>query len=152
MHRRHAFTLIELIVALAIVALLAAIAIPTYSAVQSQAQQKAQTAQSATLAQALSAFYAVNGCYPDPNTTNPVFGYDGGNMPTNLGSYVGGPWPSNQGYFTLNSSKVAVSGSAYTAYYVGVISQAVWQADTWSQVVSDSRAALVVNNVAVPVC
>lgn len=110
---RRAFTLIELIVALAIAVILAGIAIPVYSAVEAQAQNKALVAQASGLAQAVSSFYAVNGCYP------PDVG--AGVMPQGLGPYVGNAWPSGFDYQAWSSvTPPAGVGSGSTAYYIGV--------------------------------
>ena len=138
--RRHrAFTLIELIVALAIVALLAAIAIPVYSAVQQQAQQKTNTAQYNSVAQAVSSFYAVNGCYPDVTAYHPS-----NDQPSGLGPYVG-TWPTNVLYYALNSSQSAWVGSGGTAYYIGV-------GPDWTSGSPPSTVVWIVYNNAVPIC
>ena len=138
MYRRRAFTLIELIVALAIVALLAALAIPVYSTVQTQANQKAASAQANTLAQAVGAFYAVNGCYPDSTSTSP-------SIPTGLSAYVGSSsWPSNQYYAANNQTGSQVPGPGGTAYYISV--------DWWNTSTSAWVPVYLVYNVAVPVC
>ncbi|HLJ58886.1 MAG TPA: type II secretion system protein [bacterium] len=125
MRRRQAFTLVELIVTLAIVVILAAIAIPVYNTVQAQAQIKADIAEQNVLVQALSSYYAVNGCYPNgPRGT--------GNMPTNLGPYVGNTWPGNMTYVTfMNGGWVNSSSGAVN--YVGVLANSVLtQSGSWT--------------------
>ena len=131
---RRAFTLIEFIVALAILAILAAIAIPVYSTVQTQATQKADMAQANTLAQAVSAYYAVNGCYPDPASTSP-------SMPVGLSPFVGGPWPANYYYETTAANGSWVTTAGGTVYYVLV-----------SYGGTAANAVYVVNGVAVLLC
>jgi len=112
MRRSRAFVLIEIIVALTILALLAAIAIPVYSTVQQQATDKSYWAQAGTLTQAASSSYAVNGCYPADAAAN--------TMPANLGPYVGGPWPSGYHYHAWSSATGGSVGSGSTAAYIGV--------------------------------
>ena len=111
MHRRRAFTLIELIVALAIVALLAAIAIPVYSAVQQRSQINADAAAANAVAQAVSSYYAVNGCYPQPTQQIGV-------PPAVLVPYLGATTIPNMYYVTANASNQWVSGSGASAYLV----------------------------------
>jgi prepilin-type N-terminal cleavage/methylation domain-containing protein len=137
MRARRAFTLIELLIAVAIAALLAAIAIPVYTTVQAQAQLNAQRGQSQALAQAVSAFYAVNGCYPDPSATTP-------SMPVNLAPYVGGPWPSTQYYVTADSNGAWVTTPGSIVYYVAV------EYDGAS--IPSPNAVYAVDNQPVPLC
>jgi len=139
---RAGFTLLELIVALGILALLAAIAMQNLAVPQTQARQRADLVQASTLLQAVAAFYAVNGCYPDQasSQTTPFAGA----MPTGLGPYVGGPWPTTQLYGTFDQNWNWV-GSGATAYYVGVIPQSVYAQNPHGYV-------LAVNNQAVPTC
>jgi len=125
MVRRKAFTLVELMVVLAIVAAAAGIAIQQFTAAQAQAQIKADIAEENTLAQAVSAYYATNGCYPNgPRGT--------GNMPTGLGPYVGSAWPSNMTYVTFyNGGWVNTSNG--TVNYVGVLANSVLaQTGSWT--------------------
>jgi len=122
-HSRTAgVTLIELLITLSIVAVIAMLALQQLTAPQKQAQVKADLAQANALAQAVSAFYAVNGCYPDPTSSSSS---STGSMPANLGPYVGGPWPINQLYGAFDQSWNSV-GAGATAYYVGVIPYSVW--------------------------
>jgi prepilin-type N-terminal cleavage/methylation domain-containing protein len=139
---RVGVTLIELVVALALVALIASLALTQLTVPQKQAQLKADVAQANALAQAVSAFYAVNGCYPDPTSTQTA--PFSGSMPANLSPYVGGPWPATQLYGTFDQNWNWV-GSGATAYYVGVIPQSVWVGNVRGYV-------LVVNNQAVRTC
>ena len=143
-HRRtrSGFTLIELIVALGILAIIAAIAMQNLAVPQTQARDRADLVQASTLVQAVVAFYAVNGCYPDETSsqTSPFAGA----MPTGLGPYVGGPWPTTQLYGTFDQNWNWV-GSGATAFYVGVIPQSAYAQNTHAYV-------LAVNNQAVPTC
>lgn len=76
------FTLAELLVALAIASALVALGLQHFAGAQQQAQQNADVAQANALAQAVSAYYAVNGCYPEPTTT-------WGSLPSGLAAYYG---------------------------------------------------------------
>ncbi len=60
-NRKKGFTLIELIVVIAILGILAAILIPQFSGFQEQARQKAALAEARSVA---TAYYALNGVFP----------------------------------------------------------------------------------------
>lgn len=68
--RRRGFTLIELMVVLAIVAILTAIAIPSYSVYVRKAERKAAMAALQGLAQSMERFYAQNNTYEDAADEN----------------------------------------------------------------------------------
>jgi prepilin-type N-terminal cleavage/methylation domain-containing protein len=145
--RHRGFTLIELIITLAIVAALVVLGLQNFRPAQTQANLNAQVTQTQSLAQAVSAYYATNGCYPETPWTSVSSGF--GVAPSGIGPYTGGPWPSTQlyGAFAANGSPVTSTG---TAYYVGVVSQTQWQANGGGNMNAGYR--WVVNGQAVPVC
>ncbi|GEM_PF-6297541 len=117
---RRGFTLVELIVALAILVVLAVFGLQRFAAAQKQAQQNAQWAQAQALAQAVSAFYAVNGCYPPSPGDN--------QMPAGLAPYVGGTWPMGYQYVAWSCTSYCVNASSGgTANGIGVIADALYQ-------------------------
>lgn len=68
MKNRKGFTLIELIVVIAILGILAAILIPQFGGFQEKARQKAVLAEARTLATAIDAYKAETSNYPDSKT------------------------------------------------------------------------------------
>jgi prepilin-type N-terminal cleavage/methylation domain-containing protein len=136
MRARRGFTLVELIVALGIVALLA-----TLSLAQKQARINGDLSTAQSILQAVSAFYAVNGCYPAD--VGP------GQMPPGLSPYLGGQWPSSSATYDYNAwtsvSPPTGASSGQTAYYIGV---GVWD----SMVPGWGTNLWIVYNSPVPVC
>jgi len=145
--QRRGFTLIELVITLAILATLFVLGLQNFGAAQQQANQNAQVTQSESLAQAVSAYYATNGCYPDTPWSSVNAGF--GVAPNGIGPYTGGPWPSTQlyGAFDANGSPVTATG---TANYVGVVSFSQWQANGGGN--TNPGYVWVVNGPSVPVC
>jgi type IV pilus assembly protein PilA len=112
--RRSAYTLIELMITLAVVGLLAAIAIPNYISVQRRARTAEAASNLAALQSAEDAYFAETGAYvaaiPSPSSTAGAQARDfvdvGGGF-TTLG------WnPTGKVYFNY---AVTVAGLAYTA-------------------------------------
>lgn len=84
------FSLVELVVVLAVIALVASFVLPRLGSSQATAQEDAARATASSLLAAVSAYYMVAECYPrevGPNT-----------MPSGLGPYVGGQWPAGFDY------------------------------------------------------
>ncbi|MDR7544750.1 MAG: prepilin-type N-terminal cleavage/methylation domain-containing protein [Armatimonadota bacterium] len=90
MHRQSGFSLVELVVVLAVVAVIASFIVPRFGASRATAQEDAARSTAASLLAAISAYYMTNECYPrevGPNT-----------MPSGLAAYVGGQWPVDFDY------------------------------------------------------
>lgn len=137
------FTLAELLVALAIASALVALGLQHFATAQQQAQQNADVAQANALAQAVSAYYAVNGCYPEPTTA-------WGSLPSGLAVYYGTTSiPAYLLYLVLSGpnsggSWVITSGAAAQTIAVAVSAQ--------STLATAFVTVYVVNGVPVPVC
>lgn len=86
-HRRHpiaGFTLIELMITVAIVAVLAAIAMPSYSAYVARARRAEARTQLVQAAQFMQRFYAANDRYDQDRLGNGVLGAPPLGMPESL--------------------------------------------------------------------
>jgi prepilin-type N-terminal cleavage/methylation domain-containing protein len=110
--RRAGVTLVELLIVIAIVAALSALAYQSFGAARQQATYKSYVSQAQALAAAVSAYFAVNGCYPASGSTS-------GLLP-----YVGGQWPNGFAYYATTGSPgpggTPVTQSGATATYVDV--------------------------------
>lgn len=90
MRKQSGFSLVELVVVLAVVAIIATFLIPRFGASRATAQEDSARATASSLLAAISAYYMVAECYPrevGPNT-----------MPAGLATYVGGQWPADFDY------------------------------------------------------
>lgn len=81
--RMSGFTLIEIMITMAIVGILAAIALPSYSSYIARAQRADARAQLVQAAQFMQRFYAANDRYDEDRSENLVLGPRGG-IPVNL--------------------------------------------------------------------
>jgi|DewCreStandDraft_5_1066085.scaffolds.fasta_scaffold00619_44 prepilin-type N-terminal cleavage/methylation domain-containing protein len=88
--RQRGFSVVELLVAMAVVAILAAFIIPRYAASRNTAQQDAARATASSLLMAVTSYYTASGCYPRDVGV--------GTMPAGLAPYVGGQWPADFDY------------------------------------------------------
>jgi prepilin-type N-terminal cleavage/methylation domain-containing protein len=143
---RRAFTLTELVVAMGVAALLATLSLAAYGYAQRQARINGDISTVQSILQAVSAYYAVNGCYPpDPQ---------GATMPAGLSPYMGGQWPTgtNGTYFEYNAWQncaqpwtCPATQSGQTAYYIG----AEWDEPQYGLMYNH---IWIVNNSPVPIC
>jgi prepilin-type N-terminal cleavage/methylation domain-containing protein len=142
---RRAFTLTELVVAMGVAALLATLSLAAYGYAQRQARINGDLSTAQSILQAVSAFYAVNGCYPAD--VGP------GQMPPGLSPYLGGQWPGSNtwpsnsltyDYDAWTSANGGGASSGQTAYYIGV--------QIIDPVAGYSPLIWIVNNSPVPIC
>jgi prepilin-type N-terminal cleavage/methylation domain-containing protein len=75
---KHAFTLIELLVVIAIIAILIGLLFPAFKAVQNQARQTQAKNDLTQIVNAVNAFYTEYGKYPTTQTTDYIYGPNGG--------------------------------------------------------------------------
>lgn len=76
--KQRGFMIIELIIAVAVIAIMTAVAVVTYRTVQAEGNDKARAADVAAIMDALEKYYDKNGEYPADDTLNPT------NSPTRL--------------------------------------------------------------------
>lgn len=115
--RSRGFTLIELMITVAVVAILAAIALPSYTAYVQRARRTDAKNAVLDLASREERFFSINNTY----TSDPVaLGYGAGStfpLPVNA---------SGQSYYSLTAPTVtAASGSGATAVAAGFTAQAI---------------------------
>jgi len=107
--RAHGFTLVDLLIAVAVVAILAAIAIPSYSAYIVRGQRSAAKAVLLQTAQAMERFYTNNGSYSNAG----VFP-----LPLILGTagcVAVAPMDSNSTTYCISGATTASGGFLLTA-------------------------------------
>jgi general secretion pathway protein G len=118
--REEGFTLIELMIVIAVLGILAGIAIPRFSGVQEKAEDTNITSMAGTLRNAMEMYYASNGNYPasgDLDSTD----YDGLiNTDSMLNEYVDLPAKDD---LPISSSSYVESGSAYVLKIVSSASE-----------------------------
>jgi len=135
MHKRDAFTLIELLIVVAIIAILAAIAVPNFLEAQLRAKVSRVKADIRTIAVALEAYAVDNAAYPITRLPVPPYadplGVDGGigNVPdiTTPVAYL----TSNQiaDPFALAERPYGPGGILYGSFQPLAVSRTIWYAN-----------------------
>ena len=106
--RRAAFTLIELLIVVAIIGILAAIALPNFLEAQTRAKVAKVHAELRSLATAIETYCVDNDVYPE-GTDNP------GKYPAAIGAYLG---PLAKGYYTFRTR--GDNGQSVGSHFAGL--------------------------------
>lgn len=69
MHKRHGFTIVELLIVIVVIAILAAITVVAYNSIQNRAANAQQFATAKSYMTMFSAYVAANGAYPPRSST-----------------------------------------------------------------------------------
>ncbi|MEM7810935.1 MAG: prepilin-type N-terminal cleavage/methylation domain-containing protein [Planctomycetota bacterium] len=113
--RRAGFTLVELIVVVAVLGLLAAVAMPKFSGVADESRRSAFAAQLGTFVDALETYHAEHGSWPSDSPTR--------QMPSELSPYLNAAaWESRtplDGEWDFEPNVGGVTAAVGVQYYYG---------------------------------